>query len=148
MASHSLGMVCVRAVVWRHEVSLTWFPLQYIESPDVEKEVKRLLSTDAEAVSVRILLAHSLGQTRTHTLSLTLHQTVTRYCGTLLYTHCKWSTTHPIAVDQRGPTLLCWASPELTSANVFMWDLPTNTFVNKHRDEMIKQEELFPRSLL
>ena len=29
--------------------------LQYIESPDVEKEVKRLLSTDAEAVSVRIL---------------------------------------------------------------------------------------------
>ena len=29
---------------------------QYIESPDVEKEVKRLLSTDAEAVSVRILL--------------------------------------------------------------------------------------------
>ncbi|NWI21997.1 TAF7 factor, partial [Crypturellus soui] len=26
---------------------------QYIESPDVEKEVKRLLSTDAEAVSVR-----------------------------------------------------------------------------------------------
>lgn len=28
---------------------------QYIESPDVEKEVKRLLSTDAEAVSVRIL---------------------------------------------------------------------------------------------
>lgn len=29
--------------------------MQYIESPDVEKEVKRLLSTDAEAVSVRIL---------------------------------------------------------------------------------------------
>uniref|UniRef100_A0A8C2TEQ7 TATA-box binding protein associated factor 7 n=1 Tax=Coturnix japonica TaxID=93934 RepID=A0A8C2TEQ7_COTJA len=27
--------------------------VQYIESPDVEKEVKRLLSTDAEAVSVR-----------------------------------------------------------------------------------------------
>lgn len=32
-----------------------FFLLQYIESPDVEKEVKRLLSTDAEAVSVRIL---------------------------------------------------------------------------------------------
>lgn len=29
--------------------------LQYIESPDVEKEVKRLLSTDAEAAIVRIL---------------------------------------------------------------------------------------------
>ncbi|MEQ2245250.1 transcription initiation factor TFIID subunit 7 [Ilyodon furcidens] len=29
---------------------------KYIESPDVEKEVKRLLSTDADAVSVRILL--------------------------------------------------------------------------------------------
>ncbi|XP_067832919.1 LOW QUALITY PROTEIN: transcription initiation factor TFIID subunit 7 [Heptranchias perlo] len=28
---------------------------KYIESPDVEKEVKRLLSTDADAVSVRIL---------------------------------------------------------------------------------------------
>lgn len=28
---------------------------QYIESPDVEKEVKRLLSTDAEAAIVRIL---------------------------------------------------------------------------------------------
>uniref|UniRef100_A0A672N8T2 Transcription initiation factor TFIID subunit 7-like n=1 Tax=Sinocyclocheilus grahami TaxID=75366 RepID=A0A672N8T2_SINGR len=28
-------------------------PISYIESPDVEKEVKRLLSTDAEAVSVR-----------------------------------------------------------------------------------------------
>lgn len=35
---------------------LTCNVLQYIESPDVEKEVKRLLSTDAEAVSVRILL--------------------------------------------------------------------------------------------
>lgn len=30
---------------------------KYIESPDVEKEVKRLLSTDADAVSVRILLS-------------------------------------------------------------------------------------------
>lgn len=39
-------------------MSLFSFPSlsQYIESPDVEKEVKRLLSTDAEAVSVRILL--------------------------------------------------------------------------------------------
>lgn len=39
-------------------MSLFSFPslAQYIESPDVEKEVKRLLSTDAEAVSVRILL--------------------------------------------------------------------------------------------
>lgn len=38
-------------------MSLFSFPslAQYIESPDVEKEVKRLLSTDAEAVSVRIL---------------------------------------------------------------------------------------------
>lgn len=33
--------------------------LQYIESPDVEKEVKRLLSTDSEAVSVRILTAEA-----------------------------------------------------------------------------------------
>ncbi|NWI63685.1 TAF7 factor, partial [Todus mexicanus] len=53
--------------VWNHGITL---PLKnvrkrrfrktakkkYIESPDVEKEVKRLLSTDAEAVSVRILL--------------------------------------------------------------------------------------------
>ena len=39
--------------------------LQYIESPDVEKEVKRLLSTDAEAVSVRILfMASSLAAVR------------------------------------------------------------------------------------
>lgn len=30
--------------------------VQYIESPDVEKEVKRLLCSDAEAVSARILL--------------------------------------------------------------------------------------------
>lgn len=39
-------------------MSLFSFPslAQYIESPDVEKEVKRLLSTDAEAVSVHILL--------------------------------------------------------------------------------------------
>lgn len=35
---------------------------QYIESPDVEKEVKRLLSTDAEAVSVRILLVGKRAQ--------------------------------------------------------------------------------------
>lgn len=35
---------------------------QYIESPDVEKEVKRLLSTDAEAVSVRILLREKKAQ--------------------------------------------------------------------------------------
>lgn len=34
---------------------LSLSPLQYIESPDVEKEVKRLLSTDAEAAIVRIL---------------------------------------------------------------------------------------------
>lgn len=34
--------------------------LQYIESPDVEKEVKRLLSTDAEAAIVRIL-SHTCG---------------------------------------------------------------------------------------
>ncbi|NWI73870.1 TAF7 factor, partial [Dryoscopus gambensis] len=53
--------------IWNHGITL---PLKnvrkrrfrktakkkYIESPDVEKEVKRLLSTDAEAVSVRILL--------------------------------------------------------------------------------------------
>ncbi|XP_043913206.1 transcription initiation factor TFIID subunit 7-like [Protopterus annectens] len=32
---------------------------KYIESPDVEKEVKRLLSTDLEAVSVRILSEHN-----------------------------------------------------------------------------------------
>ncbi|NWX91824.1 TAF7 factor, partial [Nothoprocta pentlandii] len=52
--------------IWNHGITL---PLKnvrkrrfrktakkkYIESPDVEKEVKRLLSTDAEAVSVRIL---------------------------------------------------------------------------------------------
>ena len=30
--------------------------IQYIDSPDIEKEVKRLLKTDMEAVSVRILL--------------------------------------------------------------------------------------------
>lgn len=30
--------------------------IQYIDSPDVEKEVKRLLCSDAEAVSARILL--------------------------------------------------------------------------------------------
>uniref|UniRef100_A0A3Q3F2Y9 TAF7 RNA polymerase II, TATA box binding protein (TBP)-associated factor n=1 Tax=Labrus bergylta TaxID=56723 RepID=A0A3Q3F2Y9_9LABR len=34
-------------------LSLSLSRSQYIESPDVEKEVKRLLSTDAEAVSVR-----------------------------------------------------------------------------------------------
>ncbi|XP_032886831.1 transcription initiation factor TFIID subunit 7-like [Amblyraja radiata] len=34
-------------------LSISLFLTQYIESPDVEKEVKRLLSTDAEAVSVR-----------------------------------------------------------------------------------------------
>uniref|UniRef100_A0A3Q2X8W2 TAF7 RNA polymerase II, TATA box binding protein (TBP)-associated factor n=1 Tax=Hippocampus comes TaxID=109280 RepID=A0A3Q2X8W2_HIPCM len=33
---------------------------KYIESPDVEKEVKRLLSTDADAVSVRILPPQTL----------------------------------------------------------------------------------------
>ncbi|NWU76615.1 TAF7 factor, partial [Onychorhynchus coronatus] len=57
--------------IWNHGITL---PLKnvrkrrfrktakkkYIESPDVEKEVKRLLSTDAEAVSVRIL---SVGKT-------------------------------------------------------------------------------------
>ncbi|TRY60117.1 hypothetical protein DNTS_006432 [Danionella cerebrum] len=56
--------------VWNHGITL---PLKntrkrrfrktakkkYIESPDVEKEVKRLLSTDAEAVSVRILSYYS-----------------------------------------------------------------------------------------
>lgn len=30
--------------------------VQYIDSPDVEKEVKRLLCSDTEAVSARILL--------------------------------------------------------------------------------------------
>ena len=30
--------------------------VQYTESPDVEKEVKRLLCSDAEAISARILL--------------------------------------------------------------------------------------------
>uniref|UniRef100_A0A7N8WUC1 TAF7 RNA polymerase II, TATA box binding protein (TBP)-associated factor n=1 Tax=Mastacembelus armatus TaxID=205130 RepID=A0A7N8WUC1_9TELE len=49
--------------VWNHgkrcyehyigHVTLSLSLSQYIESPDVEKEVKRLLSTDAEAVSVR-----------------------------------------------------------------------------------------------
>uniref|UniRef100_A0A671VG57 TAF7 RNA polymerase II, TATA box binding protein (TBP)-associated factor n=1 Tax=Sparus aurata TaxID=8175 RepID=A0A671VG57_SPAAU len=37
--------------VWNHGSKET--NIYYIESPDVEKEVKRLLSTDAEAVSVR-----------------------------------------------------------------------------------------------
>uniref|UniRef100_A0A8C7ZJV1 TAF7 RNA polymerase II, TATA box binding protein (TBP)-associated factor n=1 Tax=Oryzias sinensis TaxID=183150 RepID=A0A8C7ZJV1_9TELE len=43
--------------IWNHgskqRKRLLSEPLEYIESPDVEKEVKRLLSTDAEAVSVR-----------------------------------------------------------------------------------------------
>lgn len=30
--------------------------VQHVEPPDVEKEVKRLLQSDAEAISVRILL--------------------------------------------------------------------------------------------
>lgn len=42
--------------VWLRSNLIRCFLLQYIESPDVEKEVKRLLSTDADAVSVRILL--------------------------------------------------------------------------------------------
>lgn len=53
------------AACTRHlTVSLLSFPslAQYIESPDVEKEVKRLLSTDAEAVSVRILLVGKKAQ--------------------------------------------------------------------------------------
>ncbi|KAI6078173.1 Transcription initiation factor TFIID subunit 7 [Aix galericulata] len=59
--------------IWNHGITL---PLKnvrkrrfrktakkkYIESPDVEKEVKRLLSTDAEAVSVRILLREKKAQ--------------------------------------------------------------------------------------
>ena len=44
---------------------------QYIESPDVEKEVKRLLSTDAEAVSVRILLGGKKAQVGDRTLCVT-----------------------------------------------------------------------------
>ncbi|KFQ45341.1 Transcription initiation factor TFIID subunit 7, partial [Nestor notabilis] len=59
--------------IWNHGITL---PLKnvrkrrfrktakkkYIESPDVEKEVKRLLSTDAEAVSVRILSGEKKAQ--------------------------------------------------------------------------------------
>lgn len=54
-------------------MSLFFFPslLQYIESPDVEKEVKRLLSTDAEAVSVRILLGEKKAQVGDQMLCVT-----------------------------------------------------------------------------
>lgn len=54
-------------------VSLFSFPslAQYIESPDVEKEVKRLLSTDAEAVSVRILLGEKKAHVGDRTLCVT-----------------------------------------------------------------------------
>ncbi|KAF1492166.1 Transcription initiation factor TFIID subunit 7, partial [Pygoscelis antarcticus] len=65
--------------IWNHGITL---PLKnvrkrrfrktakkkYIESPDVEKEVKRLLSTDAEAVSVRILLGEKKAQVGDRTL--------------------------------------------------------------------------------
>ncbi|NWS62650.1 TAF7 factor, partial [Chunga burmeisteri] len=65
--------------IWNHGITL---PLKnvrkrrfrktakkkYIESPDVEKEVKRLLSTDAEAVSVRILLGEKKAQAGDGTL--------------------------------------------------------------------------------
>lgn len=58
------------AACTRHlTVSLFSFPslAQYIESPDVEKEVKRLLSTDAEAVSVRILSVGKKLRSKTRT---------------------------------------------------------------------------------
>ncbi|KFP66299.1 Transcription initiation factor TFIID subunit 7, partial [Cariama cristata] len=68
--------------IWNHGITL---PLKnvrkrrfrktakkkYIESPDVEKEVKRLLSTDAEAVSVRILLGEKKAQAGDGTLCVT-----------------------------------------------------------------------------
>ena len=46
------------------------------------EKVKRLLSTDAEAVSVRVLLSHTLGQTRTlyiYIYTLTLSNAVSTH---------------------------------------------------------------------
>ena len=60
MKTDTAQLVSIDIVTWTsfHYIFVLFFLWQYIEAPDVEEEVKRLLRMDSTAIKIRILSLH------------------------------------------------------------------------------------------